>query len=130
LNPADTPVAPELEEAVRRERWLDERGSIGQLLSSVGGALARGRIPVRSVFEELDPTGALTAKREAEEEAHATKKRLARERIDESEANWLASRLMRSGAIDENEKALLAYLKKESPEIDPALLPVLAQAGL
>lgn len=130
LNPMDTPKVPEREEAARRERWLKESGSIGNLLASVGGALARGNIPILSVFEELDPFGAVAARKEAEAEAHETKKRLAREQIDTDEAAWLAGRLLRSGSIGENEKALLAYLKKESPWTDPALLPVFARAGL
>lgn len=130
LNPMDTPVAPEREEAARRERWLGERGTIGNLLTSVAGALSRGNIPVFSVLEELDPFGAVAARKEAEAEARQTKKRLAREQIDAEEAAWLAGRLMRSGTIGENEKALLAYLKMESPALAPALLPLLECAGV
>lgn len=130
MNPMDAPVVPAHDEAARRERWLSERGTIGQLLSGVSSALARGDVPVRSVFEEFDPFGFKADKKEAQAEERATKQRLSREAIDPAEAAWLAERILRDGAIDENERALLTFLKKESPSIDPALKPVLARAGL
>lgn len=130
MNPMDAPYVPEHEEAVRRERWLSERGSVGQLLSGVGSALARGDVPVRAVFEEFDPFGAKAARKEAEAEARATKLRLSREQIDADEARWVAERILRDGSIDENERALLAFVKKESPAIDPALKDVMAKAGV
>jgi hypothetical protein len=130
MNPMDAPVVPAHDEAVRRERWLSERGTIGLLLSGVSSALARGDVPVRSVFEEFDPFGFKADKKEAQAEDRATKQRLSREAIDPAEAAWLAERILRDGAIDENERALLTFLKKESPSIDPALKPILARAGL
>ena len=130
MNPSDAPVTPTRDEAQRRERWLNERGSIGQLLSCVGKALARGDIPVSSVFEELDPFGAKTARNEAETEVRATKLRLARERIDAAEAEWLSERILRDGTIDEVERALLVFLKEESPSIDAALKPLFDRAGV
>jgi hypothetical protein len=130
MNPLELRSVPTLEDAARRDRWLDERGSIGSLLSGVAGALARGDVPVRSVFEEFDPLGAKAAKREAQEEALATKIALQRESIDADEAKWLAERILRDGSIDENERALLAFLKKESPSIDKALDNVMKRAGL
>jgi len=130
MNPMDAPVVPAHDEAARRERWLTERGTIGQLLSGVSSALARGDVPVRSVFEEFDPFGFKADKKEAQAEDRATKQRLSREAIDPIEAAWLAERILRYGAIDENERALLTLLKKDSPSIDPALKPVLARAGL
>ena len=108
MNPMDTPVVPEHEEAIRRERWLGERGSIGRLLTGVGTALARGDIPVRKVLEEVDPMGMIAARREADAEARTTKQRLAREQIDAGEAAWVAERILRDGTIDENERALLS----------------------
>ena len=130
MNPMDAPVAPPHEEAVRRERWLGERGSVGQLLSGVGSALARGDIPMRAVFEEFDPVGAKAARKEADAEARATKLRLQREAIDAEKAKWLGERILRDGAVDENERALLAYLKKEARKIDPALDAVMKRAGI
>ncbi len=130
VNYMDEPVVLDRGEAVRRERWLEERGSVGKLLGSVGGALARGDIPFASVWEELDPTGAVAARKEAEAEAIATKKRLSREQVDADEAKWLAERILRDGTIDENERALLKFLKQDAPSIDPALDSVFKRAGI
>jgi len=130
LNPSKAPVVPSREDAARRERWLNERGSIGQLLGSVGQALARGDIPVRAVFDELDPSGAASDEKSAEAEAKTTAELLGRETIDSAEAAWLAKRILQDDAIDENERALLIFLKKEAKAIDPALKPVLARAKL
>ncbi|MEZ5811579.1 MAG: hypothetical protein R3D45_09200 [Rhizobiaceae bacterium] len=45
--------------------------------------------------------------------------------IDAAEAKWLASRIGRDGKLHENEKALLDFIKRESPSIHPDLLPLL-----
>jgi hypothetical protein len=130
LNPMDEPAVPEREVALRRERWLDERGSIGQLLSGVGAALAKGDVPFQSVWEAFDSATAKTEREAAAYEERATRMRLARERVDADEAKWLVERVLRDGAIDENERALLAFLKTESPANDPALEPLFKRAGL
>ncbi|MEQ1864029.1 MAG: hypothetical protein ABL996_05185 [Micropepsaceae bacterium] len=129
-NPMAAPNIPDRDEAERRERWLNERGSISRLVHGIGEALKRGDVPVRSVFEELDPHGAKAMVKDAQAEDRATRLRLSREAIDPAEAAWLAERILRDGTIDENERALLAFLKKESPAIDPALKAVISRAGL
>jgi hypothetical protein len=130
LNPANTPVVPTREEAGRRERWLDERGNIGQFLWGVGTALARGEIPARKAFEELSPAMAANDGKAAEAEARATAEALARESIDSTEAAWLAKRILQDDTIDDNERALLAFIKKEAKAIDPALTPLLTRAKI
>ena len=124
------PVVPTREDAARRERWLNERGSIGQLLGSVGKALAHGNIPMRTLFEELDPPGAAADEKAAEAEARATKELLEQETINSAEAAWLAKRILQDDTIDENERALLAFLKKEAKAIDPSLKPLFARAKI
>ena len=130
MNPMNPPMVPSDEEAKRRERWLDERGSVGQLLTGVGKALARGDVPVSSVWAECDPFGFAQAKKEAEAEQRVTRERLVREQIDADEAKWVAERILKDGAVDENERALLAFLKREAPAIDPALDALMKRAGL
>jgi hypothetical protein len=130
LNPAKAPVVPTREDAARRERWLNERGSIGELLGSVGKALAQGNIPVRTLFEELDPSGAAADEKAAEAEARATRELFEQETIDSSEAAWLAKRILQDDTIDDNERALLALLKKEAKAIDPALKPLFERAKM
>jgi hypothetical protein len=130
LNPAKAPVVPSREDAGRRERWLNERGSVGQLLAGVGKALAQGNIPMRTLFEELDPSGAAADEKTAEAEARATKELFEQETIDAAEAAWLVKRILQDDAIDENERALLTFVKKEAKAIDPALKPLFARAKL
>lgn len=47
------------------------------------------------------------------------------EAIDANEAKWLAERIGRDGVLHENEKALLDFIKRESPSIHPDLKPLL-----
>jgi hypothetical protein len=130
LNPANAPLIPSREDASRRERWLDERGSIGQLLWGIGKALSRGDIPARKAFEELSPGMAASDEKAAEAEARKTAELLGRETIDAAEAAWLAKRILQDDTIDENERALLAFLKKEAKAIDPALKPLFDRAKI
>lgn len=130
LNPMNDPVTPTLEDAKARERWLDERNSFGSLLGSMGKALASGDVRFWDVWKDMDPTGASRALEEAAADREETRLRLAREQVDHEEAVWLSERILRDGSIDENERSLLAYLRKESPSIDPALQDVMKRAGL
>lgn len=130
LNPMNPPVVPSRDEAAVREKWLDQRGSVGQLLGGVATALARGNVPFAQVWEEVDPFGAAAAKKEAAAGAKAAAERLAREQVDADEAKWVASRILADGAVDENEMALLAFVKTHAQAIDPALDAVMKRAGL
>ena len=130
LNPMNEPVTPTFDDAVNRERWLNERGSIGTMLSSIGSSLARGDVPFWEVWRDIDPTGAAHAQAQEHADRDETQRRLSREGVDADEAKWLAERILRDGSIDENERALLSYLKKEAPFIDPALETVMKRAGL
>lgn len=47
------------------------------------------------------------------------------EAVDANEAKWLAERIGRDGVLHENEKALLDFIKRESPSIHPDLQPLL-----
>lgn len=130
LNPMNPPVVPTRDEALAREKWLDQKGSIGQLLSGVATSLARGNVPFAQVWEEVDPFGAAAARKEAAAETRAVAERLQREQVDADEAKWVASRILADGAVDENETALLVFLKKNAGKIDPALDAVMKRAGL
>jgi hypothetical protein len=46
---------------------------------------------------------------------------ITREAVTSAEAAWLAERIGRDGKMTPNERALLMFLKTESPSIDPAL---------
>ncbi len=44
--------------------------------------------------------------------------------IDEQESHWLVERIGRDGKFHENEKALIEFLKEDSPNIHPSLKPL------
>ena len=80
-----------------------------------------------------DPPSSVRARggwRDVADAFTVTAEALARESIDPAEAAWLSKRILEDDTIDENEYALLAFLKKEAKAIDPALKPLLARAKL
>jgi len=50
------------------------------------------------------------------------------EKITMSEASWLVNTIQRDGQIDANERALLAFIREECPDIDASLRPLLDAA--
>lgn len=107
-------AVPVREEALRREEWLDTPDV------NVGGFFARMASGLKDVI------GLYTAPDAAEE--RETSRRIdtaIAERVSEDEANWLASRIMKSGHVEGPEAALLAFIRDESPDIHPALKQVL-----
>jgi len=112
-------AVPSREEALRREEWLgDTSVNLGRFFSKMfAGSLSAHMDAVRA------ETGseAYYGRRNAEQ----AQARASSEKIDEAEAAWLADRIGRDGSLHENEKELLAFLKKESPEIHPVLQPLL-----
>jgi hypothetical protein len=108
--------------ALAGEAWLDRRGdlSLDAIMRGVGSL-----------------KGLLAGYREqsAEEGAIA---RLTRQKVEivthdavaPANATWLAERIGRNGKITANERALLLFLKTQSPAIDPALRVLVNQAAL
>jgi hypothetical protein len=128
MFPRGAPEVPDAAEALRRERWLEEKGSIGNLLAGVGKAMARGDIPVREAFKEADVFGTHRAREAREKEQARLNEALAREAIDAEEAQWLIAQIGKTEALTDGERQLLAFIKEHSPSIDPALEPLLVQA--
>ena len=117
---------PSRQDALRREKWVDDTESDfgGMMGEMVGGdfstLLADG---LRGFWRDLtsDPMEAAYGKRQHAHEALIS----SNERITAEEAEWLASRIARDGELDENETALLLFIKSESPAIHPSLTPLL-----
>ena len=99
------------------EAWLDDREvSIGDFF---GRALSGG---LRGIVD------AYRHDTEAELSSRNLQRSLAigaSEPVDEAEAGWLAERINRDGELHDAEKALLMFIKQESPDIHPALKPLL-----
>ncbi len=107
-------AVPSRTEALRQEEWLPSRGDL-----SIGNVLGR-------VFSSYDA-------QTSEERALARLERqrveiITNEEVSEPEATWLAERISRDGRTTTNELLLLAFLKRESPRIHPALQALVDQA--
>jgi hypothetical protein len=95
-------AAPSAAEALRREAWLREAGSVSRFLGRMAGSLFKG-----SRSTDLPPALGST-----EDEAAA---RMA-EAITAGEADWLVTRMARDGVLSADEQALLAFLDGEAPQ--------------
>ena len=130
MFPRGAPKVPSAEEALHRERWLQERRGVGGLLGQMGQAVGRGDIPLGEAWKAFDPLGSQAGREERQREEARVREALSREAIDEQEAIWLSARIMRDGTLHENERALLAFIKQNSPSIHPKLDEVMAKAGV
>jgi hypothetical protein len=101
------------EEALRREAWLEpsRNGVAGFLKRMFDFKAAAG--PWRAEADE--------AARQAAKAATAR----AAEAVSADEASWLVSRIGRDGEFDAAERSVIDFLRRESPDIDPALRPLL-----
>ncbi len=130
MFPGAPPHVPTAEEELRRDRWLDERRGVGGFLSDVGSSFRRLDIPVKDAWREFDPFGSAAARAEQEKERARLATAMSRESIDAAEAQWLLANIGASGSLEANETALLAFIRKNAPQIDPALQPLLDRAGV
>jgi len=130
MFPLGAPAVPTADEALRRERWLEERRGVGQLLGDMGRAAGSGDIPLREAWKSFDPFGSEAARAERDREAAQVSQALSREAIDEEEAKWLIGQIDRDGILHEDERALLAFIKQHSPSIHPSLNDLMAKAGV
>ncbi len=128
MFPGGAPAVPDREEAARRERWLEERRGSGSFLKELAGS-----------FNPYIVSGTVRSgmgQKRAREEEEARADRLAeveafaRESIDEAEAAWLIDCIKQDGILHDNERALLAFIKENSPSIHPSLEPLFEEAGL
>lgn len=106
---------PSREEALRRERWLDEENA--------GVAALFGRM-MQSGWRDI-----LAAYTPPQDRRLVDQLAREAEAVSQDEAEWLRDRIMRNGRVCENQKALLAFLKAEAPSIHPALGDLAARAA-
>lgn len=113
--------APDRATAKRREEWLDSRADTGSLLKSMFGTLLSGDIAaVRDAFKG----DSVQAERNAAVQADIA----ASQRITGDEVAWLTDRIGRDGVLHRNERALLDFIRSESPEVHPSLKKLLDKA--
>ena len=115
-------AAPPREEVLARDAWLDRRGDLSLDKMTAGMASS-----FKGIFEGYS---------EQSDEARAIA-RLAQQKIEivtneavtAVEASWLAGRIGRDGMLSPNERALLMFLKAESPSIHPNLQALVDKAA-
>ncbi|MDP4594278.1 MAG: hypothetical protein NWT00_06905 [Beijerinckiaceae bacterium] len=103
---------PSREEAIRREAWLSntETSVTGFFDRMVGGW--------RSALSSYEAPG-----RNHRIEAAIN------EKITQGEAGWLKDRMLRNGHVCSNQKALLQFIRDESPDVHPELRDLLNLAA-
>jgi hypothetical protein len=114
-------ATPPREVALARDAWLDRRGDLS--LDNVLSGMVSG---VRSLFggyrEQTDEQRAIAKLTQQKIEI------VTHEAVTQAEAEWLAERIGRDGKLTANERALLQFLKAESPSIHPILQELVDKA--
>ncbi len=116
---------PDRQTAFTREQWLqdneiDVAGTLKNALSSFGSLFSAGNFKDAFKSDQRHVEDAWSERNDASEREMQIS-----EKIDGDEANWLVERIGRDGNFHENEKALIRFLKEDSPQIHPSLLPLL-----
>lgn len=128
-NPLGAPRLPTRAEALDRQRWLDARpAGAGGILAGMASKIVRGRFG--EAWAAFDPFGTREQQVAAAEAAAEAATQADRASIDEDEAVWLSTRIPDTRAIDDNERALLAFIKAEAFATPAALAPLFERAGL
>jgi hypothetical protein len=107
-------AAPPRAVALARDAWLDRRGELS--LDAMLGGMATGLKGLFGGYREQTVEERSIARLTQQKVEIVT-----HEAVTAAEATWLAERIGRDGKMSPNERALLAFLKTESPSIDPAL---------
>ncbi len=103
---------PPREVALRREAWLDQRDGISGFMSKmVSGGL-------QGIFNAYRQGGGQSVAEQRVEEMQ--KDIQSSERVTQSETAWLVERIGRDGNTSENERALIEFIKNNSPAIHPS----------
>jgi hypothetical protein len=113
---------PPREEALARDAWLDRRGDLS--LDKVAAGLAAGFRDLFGNYREQSLEERALARLALQKVEIVTN-----EAVTVVEANWLARRIGRDGRMTPNERALLMFLKTESPSIHPSLQALVDKAA-
>jgi hypothetical protein len=105
-------ATPPREEALARDAWLDRRGDLS--LDRVAIGMASGFRGLFSGYREQSDEERAIARLTQQKIEIVTN-----EAVTMAEADWLAGRIGSDGRLTANERALLMFLKAESPSIHP-----------
>ena len=112
--------APSRDVAAKDEAWLAEPESMGGFISRMFTGNRNNLLD--GVFDASQDMKDREQRNTANDEAMADA-----EIVGVDEAAWLQDRIGRDGQFDPAEKALIAFLRQESPQIDIALAPLIDQ---
>ncbi len=120
---------PSRSEALARQEWLEDTeedvsGFFGNMVGGLGSFFTEGFFDDVFTSSHVQMERAWRAKNDAHAKAssHAVA-------VDASEASWLVERIKRDGRVNDNEKALLAFIRKESSQVDPKVLQLMEQVA-
>lgn len=113
---------PTRQQALAREEFLDAAEP------GIGSFFARMAAAGFSGLTAYAPSRTMEADWEARNHATEAMARKA-ESVDVDEARWLADRIGNDRELQENEKALLAFIRSASPSIHPDLLPLMQKVA-
>lgn len=126
-------VAPEREEALRRERWLADLddGIFSGMEKRFGEALGQSRDLERAGYVGRFMRWALDQSRAddvfSDRLAQTVGAAETSAPVDRDEARWLIDRIGCDGDFDDNERALIAFLQEIAPTTDATLRPLIDQ---
>ncbi len=111
-----------------RDKALANEAFLNGSASGLGGFLSRmfhGTLSERMRWHQDDLVEERFAERNAAAEAEATDA----ERITVDEASWLTLRIGQDGKLSANERALVEFIKAESPSLHPEFQKILAKVA-
>jgi hypothetical protein len=114
---------PSREEALRHETFLDDRS-----IDVAGFFRAMASAGAKSILDAYRaPSGLEEAWRSRNTERAGASAQA--EAVDAGEAAWLVERISRDGTVHDNEKALLAFIGRESPLVHPTIRDLIARVA-
>ena len=128
LMAASTFTAPPRTVALAREEWLEEPSQgVGSML--LGAVTGLGQLLSGSLLADITDSHTQIENAWAERNARMEAAEAQAAVIEDREAQWLVDRISHDGRMHENEKALLRFLRDESPDIHPSLKPWLEKVA-
>jgi hypothetical protein len=115
---------PSREEAMRQEASLENPEGQTSVLASLLAMVQCNLSAVRDAYRDQTVEERALARLE-----HQRIEIITNEEITEAEATWLVSRISREGRLSPSVKALISYLKHESPKIHPVLTEAVDRLG-
>ena len=95
----------------------------------LGAVTGMGQLLSGSLLGDITDSHGQIEKAWAERNARMEAEEAQASIIEDQEAQWLIDRISHDGRMHENEKALLRFLREESPDIHPSLKPWLEKVA-